>query len=144
MLIPINSKCDSPELRLQDFMEAMPKGYISIFRMRNWKEPWAFGRVNGPEAGKLYKEATVTLGIADEDDFDYDWTLDCEDSDLIVIVLREESKMGIIDISSAEGESFEVIENLMNRLIKQITIPSKVHEKQKDNVFDIPKMSLFK
>jgi hypothetical protein len=88
MLTQIRSKKGLPASRLEDFIEQMPKGCLSIFKVNDWRQPWGFGIGNGLEAGQLYKDAMITLDMADTYDFEDDWSLNDEDSDVIVIAFK--------------------------------------------------------
>jgi hypothetical protein len=121
----------------------MPKGCLSIFKVNDWRQPWGFGIGNGLEAGQLYKDAMITLDMADTYDFEDDWSLNDEDSDVIVIAFKEGDKVGIVGICDCPGEIFEMIEDIVNHLIKSKTLTPSTPSSRVDK-FDIPKMSLFK
>lgn len=143
MLTHVKTNKDLTALRLQDIIEQIPNGHLSIFPIRAWKEPWGFGKNNSKEAKTIYKEAIISLGIASDYDFDTEWNLDDEDEDTIVICFKEGDKIGVINICPDIYEAYEVLEDIVNYLIKKSTIPS-IAAKSTDNTFDIPKMSLFK
>lgn len=139
----IKTNLDLPALRLQDIVAQIPNGHLNIFPIGSWKEPWGFGKNNAKEAKTIYKEAVIALGIADEWDFDTEWSLDDEDEDVVIISFKEGDKIGIVNICSDRCEAYEVLESIVDYLIKQRTIlPTAA--KSTDNTFDIPKMSLFK
>ena len=143
MLTHIKTDKELSALRLQDIVAQIPNGHLNIFPIESWKEPWGFGKDNAKEAKAIYKEAVITLGIASDYDFDFEWSLDDEDEDVVVISFKEGDKIGIINICPDRYEAYEVLEDLVDYLIKQRTIlPAAV--KPTDNTFDIPKMSLFK
>ena len=143
MLTHIKTNLDMPALRLQDIVAQIPNGHLSIFTMGAWKEPGGFGRNNAKEAKVIYKEAAIALEVADEDDFDTEWSLDDEEEDTVIISFKEGDKIGIVSICPDSGEADEVLEDLVDFLIKQRTVlPTAA--KTTDNTFDIPKMSLFK
>lgn len=143
MLTQIRSKKDLPASRLEDFMEQMPKGYLTVFKVKNWRQPWGFGAGNGVEASQLYKDAMITLDMADTYDFDDDWSINDEDADNIIMTFREGDKMGIIGICPCPDEIFEMVEDVTNHLIKSRTIKSPTSPSNIDKL-DIPKMSIFK
>ena len=143
MLTQVKTDKELAAMRLQDIITQIPNGHLSIFTMSSWKEPWGFGRNNAKEAKVIYKEAAVTLGIVDNEDFDCEWSLDDEDKDNVIIAFREGDKIGIISICLDRYEADEVLEDIVNYLIKQRTVPLTA-VKSADNTLDIPKMSLFK
>ena len=143
MLTHIKTDKDLSALRLQDIVTQIPNGHLNIFPMSSWKEPWGFGKNNAKEAKAIYKETAITLGVADECDFDNEWSLDDEDEEVIIISFKEGDKIGIVNICPTIYEAYEVLEDIVDYLIKQGTVrPTAV--KPTDNTFDIPKMSLFK
>lgn len=143
MLTHIKTDKELSALRLQDIVAQIPNGHLSIFPIGSWKEPWGFGKNNAKEAKVIYKEAVIALGIASDYDFDFEWSLDDEDEDTVIVSFKEGDKMGIISICPDRYEVYEVLEDIVDYLIKQRTIlPAAV--KSTDNTFDIPKMSLFK
>lgn len=148
MLTHIKTDKDLAALRLQDIVAQIPNGHLSIFTMGYWKEPWGFGKNNSKEAKAIYKEAAITTGIFDKYDFDESWGLDNEAEDTVVISFKEGDKIGIINICPNRCEADEVLEDIINYLIKQKTIlptaDKSTDNKSTDNAFDIPKMSLFK
>jgi hypothetical protein len=143
MLTQIRSKKGLPASRLEDFIEQMPKGCLSIFKVNDWRQPWGFGIGNGLEAGQLYKDAMITLDMADTYDFEDDWNLNDEDEDNIVIAFKEGDKVGIVGICQCPGEIFETMEDIVNHLIKSKTLTPPTPSSRVDKL-DIPKMSLFK
>lgn len=148
MLTHIKTNLDLPALRLQDIVVQIPNGHLNIFPIGSWREPWGFGKNNAKEAKDIYKEAAVALGVADEWDFEREWSLDDEDEDIVIISFKEGDKIGIVSICPDRYEAYEDLEGIVDYLIKQKTIlptaAKSTDNKSTDNTFDIPKMSLFK
>lgn len=129
--------------RLEDLLRSMPNAHPCIIRTRRWHEPWALGASTTVSvASTAYKEAAITIGCCDEEDFDDDWDINYE-YDSYMLVVKKDNNFGIVTIATDEEEILETVEGLIEQLMLKIYLPSPVAPSQSTDI-KISKMKLFK
>ena len=118
---------------------------LHIFKIRDWDEPYNFGRENKGEATKIYDEAMRCIFEEEVDDI-----ADDEYCDYIIMALKTSNgEVGILWISEDEYIFLEHVEDLFNALVnstpikKPVELESVPSIKKPDNLV-INKMHLFK
>ena len=124
-----------------------PDSHLSIFNIKDWKEPWGFGRDNIAAANKIYAEALVSIGFA-SDLKECDSLSADEFQDLIFVILRSSDQFGIVYIVDRLEELPDLIEDLFNHVALQV--PNKtsaqlkqVQEPKKPDNLVISRMKIF-
>jgi len=124
-----------------------PDSHLSIFNIKNWREPWGFGNENVAEYNKLYKEVLTCISYVDDPD---ECNTLSEDAwaDYIFITLKSEDQIGIVYVVDGYSEALEYIEDLFNHVAAQIPnkapIMKAVSEPRKPDNLIINKLNLFK
>ena len=120
---------------LRDHMKGVPR--LTTFEIRDWAEPWGFGRQFKSEVDRIYKEACKI--IFDEDP---NSILDEMCSDAIIIALNTDTETGIVWISEDDCIFREHMEDLFNAEV--INKKSSVATPKKSDNLIINKMHIFK
>ena len=144
-MIGVSCKKELITERYEDLIKKMSSGaHFYIFNIKDWADPWNFGRENKGIANRIYKEVLDVMG------WDESSISDDTDAGLIIIALKSLNEIGIVYIAEDDNMCHEYLEGLLNyiKVSKEYTVQEtpkqRIPEPKKPDNLVINKLNLFK